>query len=99
VLLWLLLLTGAAGTVGSMYLFGVERLGPLAAMTASLAGAVSFMLFLIRDLDNPFRGEWRVSPAPLLAAVGLAARVPPRAAPVPPAPGAGEAGPGEAPAV
>ena len=77
VLLWLLLLTGAAGTVGSMYLFGVERLWPLAAMTASLAGAVSFMLFLIRDLDNPFRGEWRVSPAPLLAAVGLAGRAPP----------------------
>jgi len=89
VLLWLLLLTGAAGTVGSMYLFGVERLWPLAAMTASLAGAVSFMLFLIRDLDNPFRGEWRVSPAPLLAAVGLAGRAP--AGPGPPAPGAGAA--------
>jgi hypothetical protein len=72
ILLWLLLLSGAAATVGSMYLFGVERLWPLAAMTASLAGAVSFMLFLIRDLDNPFRGDWRVSPASLLAAVGLA---------------------------
>jgi hypothetical protein len=76
VLLWLLLLTGAAGTVGSMYLFGVERFWPLAAMTASLAGAVSFMLFLVRDLDNPFRGDWRVSPAPLLAAVGVASRAP-----------------------
>ena len=58
-------------------------------MTASLAGAVSFMLFLIRDLDNPFRGEWRVSPGPLLAAVGLAGRAPPPAGPGPPAPGAG----------
>jgi hypothetical protein len=88
VLLWLLLLTGAAGTVGSMYLFGVERLGPLAAMTACLAGAVSFMLFLIWELDNPFRGDWRVSPAPLLAAVGLAGRAPPAAGPGPAGPGA-----------
>jgi hypothetical protein len=70
VLLWLLLLSGAVGTVGSMYLFGVERFWPLAAMTASLAGAVSFMLFLIRDLDNPFTGDWQVRPDPLLAAVG-----------------------------
>ena len=38
-------------------------------MTASLAGAVSFMLFLIQDLDNPFQGDWHVSPALILAAV------------------------------
>ena len=71
-LLWLLLLSGAGGTVGSMYLFGVERFWPHAAMTASLAAAVAFLLFLIRDLDNPFHGDWRVAPAPLRAAVGLA---------------------------
>lgn len=68
VLLWLLLLSGAVGTVGSMYLFGAEQFWPVAAMTASLAGAVSFMLFLIRDLDNPFRGDWHVSPALIVAA-------------------------------
>src|SRR4051812_7352607 len=96
VLLWLLLLTGAAGTVASMYLFGVERLWPLAAMTASLAGAGSFMLFLIRDLDNPFRGGWRGGPGALRAAVGLAGRAPPPAGPGPPAPGAGRAGGDEA---
>jgi hypothetical protein len=72
VLLWLLLLTGGVGTVGSMYLFGSERFWPLAAMTASLAGAISFMLFLIRDLDNPFRGDWQVSPAPIVAVVDQA---------------------------
>jgi hypothetical protein len=71
ILLWLLLLTGAIGTVGSMYLFGVESFWPLAAMTASLAGAVSFMVFLIRDLDNPFQGDWQVSPDPILVAVGM----------------------------
>ena len=70
ILLWLLLLSGAAGTVGSMYIFGAEQFWPVAAMTASLAGAVSFMLFLIRDLDNPFQGDWQVSPALILAAAG-----------------------------
>ena len=68
VLLWLLLLSGGAGTVGSMYLFGAEQFWPVAVMTALLAGAVSFMLFLIRDLDNPFQGDWHVSPALILAA-------------------------------
>ena len=40
-------------------------------MAISVAGlAVSFMLFLIRDLDNPFQGDWHVSPALILAAAG-----------------------------
>lgn len=73
VLLWLLLATGACGTIGSMYLFGVEAFWPHAAMTALLAGAVAFMLFLIGDLDNPFRGDWRVRPDPIVAAVEQAA--------------------------
>ena len=33
VVLWLLLLSGAVGTVGSMYLFGVDAFWPHAAMT------------------------------------------------------------------
>jgi hypothetical protein len=72
VLLWLLLVSGAAGTIGSMFLFGTEQFWPLATMTASLAGAIVFMLFLIRDLDNPFRGNWRVTPDAILAAVDQA---------------------------
>jgi hypothetical protein len=63
--LWILLLTGAVGTVGSMYLFGLEQFWALALMTANLAGAVSFVLFLIHDLDNAFSGDWQVTPEPL----------------------------------
>lgn len=70
VLLWLLLLSGAVGTIGSMYMFGAKEFLPVAAMTASLAGAVSFMLFLIRDLDNPFQGDWHVSPKLIVDALG-----------------------------
>lgn len=63
--LWLLLLTGAISTVGSMYFFGIDRFWPLALMTAGMAGAVSFVLFLIYDLDHPFSGDWQVTPEPL----------------------------------
>jgi hypothetical protein len=34
-------------------------------MTALLAIAIAFILFLIVALDNPFRGDLRVSPEPL----------------------------------
>lgn len=63
--LWILLVTGGLSTVSSMYLFGLEEFWPLAAMTAGLAGAVSFVLFLIYDLDHAFAGDWRVRTDPL----------------------------------
>lgn len=65
VTLWALLLTGACGTVGSMYLFGLDDFWSLAVMTASLAGAIAFVLFLIWDLDHKFAGDWQVRPEPL----------------------------------
>jgi hypothetical protein len=61
-----------------MYLFGLGDFPSLALMTASLAGCVSFVLFLIHDLDNPFTGDWRVTPEPLvlvLERLELAARM------------------------
>jgi hypothetical protein len=64
-IMWILLLTGALSTVASMYLFGLGDFASLALMTASLAGCVSFVLFLIHDLDNPFTGDWRVTPEPI----------------------------------
>jgi hypothetical protein len=73
ILLWLLLLSGAAGNIGSMYIFGVERFGPHATMTAFLAGGIAFMLFLIADLDNPFHGDWRIRPDSIVQVVEQAA--------------------------
>jgi hypothetical protein len=62
----LLLYTGAAMTVGSLYLVAVERLAIHAVMTAALAGAIAHILYIVRDLDDPFAGEWHVSPEPFL---------------------------------
>jgi len=63
--MWTLILTGGCSTVMSMYLFWLKHFWGLALMTASLAGCVSFVLFVIYDLDNPFNGDWQVRPEPL----------------------------------
>lgn len=63
--MWMLIISGGCSTVASMYLFGLEHFWPLAVMTASLAGCVSFVLFVIYDLDNPFNGDWQVRPDPI----------------------------------
>jgi hypothetical protein len=47
-------------TVGSMYLFAVDRFEIHALMTAALAGAISHLLYVISDLDDCFQGDWQV---------------------------------------
>lgn len=61
-ILWLLLISGAVVVVGSMYLFPVERFSIHALMTAAMSGCVSHILFVIRDLDDCFTGDWRIRP-------------------------------------
>jgi hypothetical protein len=60
--LWVLLLTNGGLVVGSMWIFGLESSSAHALMTVALGGSIAFILFLVADLDNPFRGSWRVSP-------------------------------------
>jgi Protein of unknown function (DUF4239) len=61
ILLW----GGGAITIAFTYFFGVRSVRSQALMTAALAGIVSFILFLILALDNPFHGYVRASPEPL----------------------------------
>lgn len=56
-----LLYAGAVSVVGSMYLFYMPNAAVHAAITASLAGAISHVLYVIEDLDNCFDGNWQVS--------------------------------------
>jgi hypothetical protein len=60
----LLLYTGAVLTVGSLYLFAVEREAIHVLMTAALSGAIAHILYIIRDLDDPYFGDWQVSRLP-----------------------------------
>jgi hypothetical protein len=60
----LLLYIGAVSMVASMYLFTVPSFAIHAAITASLAGAISHVIYVIEDLDSCFHGRWQVSQAP-----------------------------------
>jgi hypothetical protein len=60
----ILLYTGGLLTVGSVYLLAFDQLWLHALVTAALAGAISHILFLIRDLDDAFAGDWQVAKAP-----------------------------------
>ncbi|HUS68313.1 MAG TPA: DUF4239 domain-containing protein [Kofleriaceae bacterium] len=56
----ILLYTGAITIVASMYLFAVERLDVHMMITAAMAGAISHVLYIVRDLDHAFAGAWQV---------------------------------------
>jgi hypothetical protein len=60
----LLMYGGAAMTVGSMYLLAVERVAVHVLMTSALAGAIAHLLYIIRDLDDCFHGDWQVPSRP-----------------------------------
>lgn len=59
-----LLCNGAVLTVGSVYLLAFEHWWLHAIVTAALAGAIAHILFLIRDLDDAFAGDWQVARTP-----------------------------------
>jgi hypothetical protein len=60
----ILLYTGAVLTVGSVYLLVFDQLWLHMLVTAALAGAIAHILFLIRDLDDAFAGDWQIAKAP-----------------------------------
>ncbi len=61
-MMWVLLIGGACITIGFIYLFHVRPFWLHAIITASLAGLISFMLFLIGELDRAYTGTVRVTP-------------------------------------
>jgi Protein of unknown function (DUF4239) len=60
----ILLYNGAVLTVGSVYLLAFDQGWLHAIVTAALAGAIAHILFLIRDLDDAFDGDWQVAKTP-----------------------------------
>jgi len=60
----ILLYTGALLTVGSVYLLAFDQVWLHSLVTAALAGAIAHILFLIRDLDDAFAGDWQVARTP-----------------------------------
>lgn len=60
----LLLYFGGVSLVGSMALVAIESFWIHALTTASLASAVSHLLYVVADLDDIFAGDWQVSREP-----------------------------------
>jgi len=67
--LWIFLVVTGCLTVGSMAFFGLASFTAHACMTAALAGSIAFILYLVADLDNPFWGDWQISPEPFYHAM------------------------------
>jgi hypothetical protein len=60
--LWAVILIGAMLNIGLSYLYWVENVGLHAALIAILAIFIALLIFLTAAMDNPFRGEFSVSP-------------------------------------
>lgn len=60
--LWAVLLVGAALTIAFTYLFWVENVRLHAVLVAMLATFIGLLIFLTAAMDNPYRGEFSVSP-------------------------------------
>jgi len=75
--LWCLLISGGIVLIAFTYFLGHESVWSQAAMTAALAGILSFSLFLVLSLDSPYSGVARVTPrAFVLELDHVAARAP-----------------------
>ena len=64
-IMWVLLIGGSVFTVGSMSFFQLESAWLHAVLSALVGGVLSFILYLIWDLDNPFDGIWQVEVEPI----------------------------------
>ena len=62
--LYLLIYGGAVIVVGSMWLFAVPNVWMHGLITSAMAGAVSHVLYVVRDLDDSFSGDWQVDAEP-----------------------------------
>lgn len=60
--MWLLLIFGGVLIVSFMWFFGLESLRTHILMTALLAAAIAFLLFLIYSLDTVFSGNVSLEP-------------------------------------
>ena len=63
--LWSVVLVGAILNVGLTYLFRVENVRLHAILVGTMATFIALLVFLTAAMDNPFRGEFSVSPEAL----------------------------------
>ena len=64
-IVWLVLLAGAAMTIGFTFFFGLENLRAQALMTGMLAMLIFLALFVAISVNHPFTGAIVVAPEPI----------------------------------
>lgn len=67
--MWVLLIGGGLFMLGFTALFGANNVRLHAVLTAVLAAALGFTLFIILALDTPYTGSFRITPDPFQAAL------------------------------
>lgn len=67
--LWIVLIAGAAISIGFTYFFGVADFRAQVTMVAALASLIGLVLFLVLALDLPFSGDVGASPEPIQQAI------------------------------
>ena len=60
--LWVVVLLGAIINVGLSYFFWIDNLGLHSLLVVALSSTLAMLIFLTAAMDNPFRGEFSVSP-------------------------------------
>jgi hypothetical protein len=60
--LWSVVILGAVLTIAMTYMFWIENIKLHAVLVGSLAAFLAMLVFLTAAMDNPFRGEFSVSP-------------------------------------
>lgn len=60
--LWAVVLIGAIVNIGLTYLFWIENLRLQSLLVMAFASSLAMLIFLTAAMDNPYRGEFSVSP-------------------------------------
>ena len=60
--LWAVVLIGALVNTGITYFFWIDNLRLHALLVVAFSSALAMLIFLTAAMDNPFRGEFSVSP-------------------------------------
>jgi len=60
--LWCVVLIGAALNIGMTYLFWIDNVKLHALLVAAFSASIALLVFLTAAMDNPFRGQFSVSP-------------------------------------
>jgi len=69
-MLWVALIGGGVLTLLFTYFFTIPNLRAQLLMVAALTAEIAFILLLIVSLDNPYRGELKVTPDPIREQIG-----------------------------